>query len=140
MRFRFRFAESDRERYGDGSYELDVSPEGLSRVPVGLLERFEDETGMRVLGDWLTRLGSNEIKAARAYLWLSRLAAEPDWPVGFTDFTPDVVGVLTGRDFEYLGSAEGNAASPATNRATRRQSQRTSSSSSTAARRRASAS
>jgi hypothetical protein len=118
--FRFRFTAADRERYGDGTYELDVAPEGLGRVPMGLLERFEDETGMRVLGDWLDRLGRNELRAMRAFMWLAWLNSNPPTPVPFADFQPDVVGVVGSADFEYIGDAEGNAPSPAPNRATRR--------------------
>lgn len=137
--FRFRFAPADRERYGDRVYELDVSPDGLSQVPVGLLERFEDETGMRVLGDWLERLGGNELRAVRAFMWLAWVYAEPSAPARFGDFEPDVIAALTGPDFEYISDAEGNSPSPATNRATRRQSRPKSKSSSTAATRRRSA-
>lgn len=140
MRFQFRFTEPDREHYGDGTYELDVSPDGLSRLEIGTLERFEEQTGMRVLGDWLTLLGQNQLKAVRACLWLARYVADSSWDVSFADFQPDVLGIISGADFRYLPGAEGNAPSPATNRATRRQSPRTSKNSSAAGRRRASAS
>jgi hypothetical protein len=120
MRFRFRFVEADRPRYGDGTYQLDVSPAGLGRVPMGLLERFEDETGMRVLGDWLEKLGRNELRAVRAFMWLAWLHSGPAGPLPFVDFQPDVIGALSSRDFTHVGDAEGNAPSPAPNRAARR--------------------
>jgi hypothetical protein len=135
MRFEFRFTPPDRERYGDGTYGLDVSPDGLGKVPLGLLERFEDSTGMKVLGDWLDRLGTNDLRAMRAYLWLSRLVAEPGWAVAFDDFEPNVIGTVTGPDFRYIQDAEGKP----TRRAPKKTASRSrSGSSSPAARRRGS--
>lgn len=114
--FRFRFAEPDRERYGEQVYELDVSPNGLSRIPIGTLERFEDETGMRVLGDWLDRLGDSQLKAVRAFMWLAWTVTEPSTLVKFDEFQPDVIGAMNSPDFsyEYEPDAEGNGASPTT--------------------------
>jgi hypothetical protein len=139
-RFQFRFAEADREQYGDQQYELDVTPEGLSRVPIGLLEEFEDETGMRVLGDWLDRLGASELKAIRAFMWLAWRMGSDGKKITFADFRPNVLAVLNSPDLRQVGDGQGNGPSPAANRATRRQSPRKSSGSSTRSPRRASAS
>jgi hypothetical protein len=131
--FRFQFAEADRETYGAGTYELDCSPDGLGRVPMALLEEFEDATGMRVLGDWLDRLGGMELKAIRAFMWLAvRVAGDPT--ADFGEFTPNVLAA----QFSYVPDAEGNGASPGPNRATRRTAsrQRSANSSGAAPRRR----
>jgi hypothetical protein len=127
-RFQFQFAEPDRERYGAGTYELDCSPDGLARVPMALLEEFEDATGMRVLGDWLDRLGGMEIRAIRAFMWLAvRVAGEP--AADFAEFTPNVLSA----QFSFVPDAEGNGASPVPNRAAKRAASRQRSGSSSAA-------
>lgn len=123
--FRFRFDEPDRDRYGEGPFEIDVATEALERVPLGLLEEFDDTTGMRVLGDWLDRFGQRDIKAFRAMMWLAYRLNRPDDQVAFGEFTPSVVAVANFDrglcEFIAEGEPEGGPGNlPGPNRATRR--------------------
>lgn len=95
---RFRFAEADREQYGDKEYEID--PYAIDKHPDvngGFIEEFEDATGYTFMVTLPAALMSGRHKAVRAVMWLAlRLDGRRDVP--FDQFWPDVTNAKISDD------------------------------------------
>lgn len=115
-KLRFRFGEADRAVYGEDWYELDIDK--LADLDSGVLEEWEDQTGMAVMGDFTELLEQNRLRALRAALYLARRLAgcDDDW----VSFKPNLFRLEIDEDAAKEG---GPGNSP--NRAERRAAART---------------
>lgn len=109
---RFRLCEADREKYGDGWYEVDPNAIDDPRFTAGLIERWEDATGYTIMVTLPAALLRAEHRAVRALMWLAVIAdgGEVEW----ADFWPNVRAAEMARP----GDDVGNRQSPAKGRAT----------------------